>query len=263
MRRPRGPGGRFLTADEVAELEREMSRSGEKDETSPAEPANPSAPLLPESDGRKISNCVSCGSMEDLWVCSACGNVGCGDRKGGHAKQHWRESGHNLAYMLVRRTFVWNYQENSRNPPSDVTALTESGSNHSTSTNQLALSPCDSVPSQKRLYSPDEDGELEPLINAAKRVKIAHMPTSEEWNPDFYVLDVDEMQIDVPLDADSEQTIMDSDTMMIDDNMDETLDHETTSQLLPRTFLEPQRQPNGDFTCPRCHKSSGRSSEIR
>jgi hypothetical protein len=259
IRRPRGPGGRFLTA---AELEKEILRSGEKYEGSHAKAANLPAPLLPESEGCKTSNCASCGGMEDLWVCSACGNVGCGDRKGGHAKQHWRESGHNLAYMLVRRIFVWNYQENSRNLPSDTPSLADSGSDHSTSTNQLTLSPYDLVPSRKRLSS-EADGEWEPLINAAKRIKIAHLPTVEQYTPDPNGLDEDAMQVDVSLDACSEQDAIDSDTIMIDDDIDETLDHETTSQLSPTTSLEPQQQPNGNFTCPHCPKSSRRSSEIR
>lgn len=38
MRRPRGPGGRFLTADEVAEIERTKGDGGAEEDATPAKP---------------------------------------------------------------------------------------------------------------------------------------------------------------------------------------------------------------------------------
>lgn len=41
MRRPRGPGGRFLTADEVAEIERTKGEGGDENDKGPLDtPAN-------------------------------------------------------------------------------------------------------------------------------------------------------------------------------------------------------------------------------
>ena len=47
MRRPRGPGGRFLTADEVANLERKQAEGGEGSEDMFDEGGS-------ESDGRSM-----------------------------------------------------------------------------------------------------------------------------------------------------------------------------------------------------------------
>jgi len=37
-----------------------------------------------------------------------CGNVGCGRYKGGHAKEHWKESAHNFA-LEIQTQYVWDY----------------------------------------------------------------------------------------------------------------------------------------------------------
>jgi len=37
-----------------------------------------------------------------------CGNVGCGRYKGGHAKEHWKETAHNYA-LEIETQYVWDY----------------------------------------------------------------------------------------------------------------------------------------------------------
>lgn len=52
MRRPRGPGGRFLTADEVAEIDRLKGDGGDENDKGPLEtPANPNLKGLSNSGG--------------------------------------------------------------------------------------------------------------------------------------------------------------------------------------------------------------------
>ncbi|KAK6540971.1 Transcriptional activator [Orbilia ellipsospora] len=75
MRRPRGPGGRFLTADEVAEIERKKKEeAGELDEEAPKDkgkenlptstPARPSANAAPGSLKRKAGDSGEGGSAK-------------------------------------------------------------------------------------------------------------------------------------------------------------------------------------------------------
>ena len=52
--------------------------------------------------------CGVCGSVEDLWICLLCGNVGCGRYKGAHQKEHWKETAHNLA-VEIETQHVWDY----------------------------------------------------------------------------------------------------------------------------------------------------------
>lgn len=52
--------------------------------------------------------CSTCDSTEDLWICLICGNVGCGRYKGGHAKDHWKASGHNFA-LEIETQHIWDY----------------------------------------------------------------------------------------------------------------------------------------------------------
>jgi BRCA1-associated protein len=52
--------------------------------------------------------CTVCDCTEDLWICLICGNNGCGRYKGGHAKEHWTESGHNYA-LEIETQHVWDY----------------------------------------------------------------------------------------------------------------------------------------------------------
>ncbi|KAI9646933.1 hypothetical protein NHQ30_004933 [Ciborinia camelliae] len=54
------------------------------------------------------SLCSVCDCADDLWICLICGNVGCGRYKGGHAKEHWKDSAHNLA-LEIETQHVWDY----------------------------------------------------------------------------------------------------------------------------------------------------------
>ncbi|KAK3381420.1 hypothetical protein B0H63DRAFT_524143 [Podospora didyma] len=59
--------------------------------------------------GSGVSNmCSVCDSTSDLWICLICGNVGCGRYKGGHAKDHWKETAHSFS-LEVETQHVWDY----------------------------------------------------------------------------------------------------------------------------------------------------------
>ncbi|KAF4125546.1 BRCA1-associated protein, partial [Geosmithia morbida] len=63
--------------------------------------------------GASVSNlCSVCDSSEDLWICLICGRVGCGRYKGGHAKDHWKETAHSFALELETQ-YVWDYAEDA------------------------------------------------------------------------------------------------------------------------------------------------------
>lgn len=69
------------------------------------DPANPySQPF-----GSSVSNlCSVCDCTDDLWICLICGHVGCGRYKGGHAKDHWKETAHSFSLELETQ-HVWDY----------------------------------------------------------------------------------------------------------------------------------------------------------
>ncbi|OBT49581.1 hypothetical protein VE04_10009, partial [Pseudogymnoascus sp. 24MN13] len=57
-----------------------------------------------------LNLCQVCDCPEDLWICLICGNVGCGRYKGGHAKEHWKETAHNYS-IATTAPHVWDYAE--------------------------------------------------------------------------------------------------------------------------------------------------------
>ncbi|KAK2591410.1 hypothetical protein QQS21_010895 [Conoideocrella luteorostrata] len=59
--------------------------------------------------GSSVSNlCSVCDCTDDLWICLICGCVGCGRYKGGHAKDHWKDTAHSFALELETQ-HVWDY----------------------------------------------------------------------------------------------------------------------------------------------------------
>lgn len=59
--------------------------------------------------GSPVSNlCAVCDTTDDLWICLICGRVGCGRYKGGHAKEHWKETSHCFA-LEIETQHVWDY----------------------------------------------------------------------------------------------------------------------------------------------------------
>ncbi|OLN85201.1 RING finger protein ETP1-like protein [Colletotrichum chlorophyti] len=76
--------------------------------TNPQTAYDPSNPYS-QPFGSSASNfCSVCDSTDDLWICLICGNVGCGRYKGGHAKDHWKETAHSFALELETQ-HVWDY----------------------------------------------------------------------------------------------------------------------------------------------------------
>ncbi|KAI2622013.1 zf-UBP-domain-containing protein [Hypomontagnella submonticulosa] len=76
-----------------------------------AQSSNPYDPNNPYTQpfGSRVSNlCSVCDSPDDLWICLLCGNVGCGRYKGGHAKEHWKETAHTFSLELETQ-HVWDY----------------------------------------------------------------------------------------------------------------------------------------------------------
>jgi BRCA1-associated protein len=65
-------------------------------------------PTNPPFGSGDASLCSICDCTDDLWICLICGNVGCGRYKGGHAKEHWKESAHNFALEIATQ-HVWDY----------------------------------------------------------------------------------------------------------------------------------------------------------
>lgn len=71
----------------------------------PYDPANP----FTQPFGSNVSNlCSVCDCTDDLWICLICGYLGCGRYKGGHAKDHWKETAHCFSLELETQ-HVWDY----------------------------------------------------------------------------------------------------------------------------------------------------------
>ncbi|EWG38732.1 hypothetical protein FVEG_01882 [Fusarium verticillioides 7600] len=76
--------------------------------TSPNSESDPSG-THSQPFGSGVSNlCSICDCTDDLWICLICGYVGCGRYKGGHAKDHWKETAHCFALELETQ-HVWDY----------------------------------------------------------------------------------------------------------------------------------------------------------
>ncbi|KAJ4419149.1 hypothetical protein N0V85_001135, partial [Neurospora sp. IMI 360204] len=74
-----------------------------------AEETNPENPYSRPFGSGPVSNlCSVCDERSDLWICLICGNVGCGRYKGGHAKQHWKETAHSFS-LEMETQHVWDY----------------------------------------------------------------------------------------------------------------------------------------------------------
>ncbi|KAI1078036.1 hypothetical protein F5B20DRAFT_548935 [Whalleya microplaca] len=83
----------------------QYSSSSSSHPTTPYDPGNP----FTQPFGSHISNlCSVCDSPDDLWICLICGNVGCGRYKGGHAKEHWKDTAHTFSLELDTQ-HVWDY----------------------------------------------------------------------------------------------------------------------------------------------------------
>ncbi|CAI4500205.1 CPA_1a_G0023380.mRNA.1.CDS.1 [Saccharomyces cerevisiae] len=54
------------------------------------------------------ARCATCGSIDNLWICLICGNVGCGRYNSKHAIKHYEETLHCFA-MDIRTQRVWDY----------------------------------------------------------------------------------------------------------------------------------------------------------
>lgn len=66
--------------------------------------SSPSAPF--GSTGANM--CTVCDCVDDLWICLICGYVGCGRYKGGHAKEHWKDTAHCFS-LEMETQHVWDY----------------------------------------------------------------------------------------------------------------------------------------------------------
>ncbi len=70
---------------------------------------DPDNPLARPFGAGAVSNlCSVCDCPDDLWICLICGNVGCGRYKGGHAKEHWKETLHSFS-LEIETQHVWDY----------------------------------------------------------------------------------------------------------------------------------------------------------
>ncbi|KAF4974048.1 hypothetical protein FZEAL_9002 [Fusarium zealandicum] len=75
---------------------------------SPGTGSDPSNPYTQPFGSGASNLCSVCDCADDLWICLICGYVGCGRYKGGHAKDHWKETAHSFALELETQ-HVWDY----------------------------------------------------------------------------------------------------------------------------------------------------------
>jgi hypothetical protein len=62
---------------------------------------------------RPEEKCNDCNTDKDLWVCTICGNVGCGrsDPTKAHSMKHWKENpAHRFAMSLTNQS-IWDYED--------------------------------------------------------------------------------------------------------------------------------------------------------
>lgn len=76
--------------------------------TSPGAESDPTNPHTQPFGSGASNLCSVCDCTDDLWICLICGYVGCGRYKGGHAKDHWKETAHCFALELETQ-HVWDY----------------------------------------------------------------------------------------------------------------------------------------------------------
>lgn len=76
--------------------------------TNPSEERDPSNPYSQPFGGSASNLCSVCDCADDLWICLICGYLGCGRYKGGHAKDHWKDTAHCFALELETQ-HVWDY----------------------------------------------------------------------------------------------------------------------------------------------------------
>ncbi|ETS00688.1 zf-UBP-domain-containing protein [Trichoderma reesei RUT C-30] len=76
--------------------------------TNPSEERDPSNPYSQPFGGSVSNLCSVCDCADDLWICLICGYLGCGRYKGGHAKDHWKDTAHCFALELETQ-HVWDY----------------------------------------------------------------------------------------------------------------------------------------------------------
>ncbi|KAF9976153.1 hypothetical protein BGZ73_009067 [Actinomortierella ambigua] len=61
-----------------------------------------------EEDEESQSQCVICGTTENLWICLICGHIGCGRYQEKHAYHHYYNS-HHLYALELETQRVWDY----------------------------------------------------------------------------------------------------------------------------------------------------------
>lgn len=108
------------------------------------------------SDGDAPENeCNVCGTVDNLWICLICGNIGCGRYDSAHAYAHYEATNHSYAMDIVSQ-HVWDYagdgyvhrliQNKADGKLVDLPASTQKGKDTNASMTGYAA---DSVPREK------------------------------------------------------------------------------------------------------------------